>query len=104
MMANPNDFPMYRVLNPVYFDDQLWPTDSILTLAPDAWPNEQMEPMNESARQRMQEYLPHTIKRELADRVYDAVAARPREPMVMPMKDTTVPLMGSSTQPGEKRR
>lgn len=103
-MAQTDEFPMYRVLNPVFFDDQLWPADAILTLSPDAWPNEQMEPLNEAARLRMQEYLPHTVKKGLADQVHDAMVNRPREPMVMPRKDTDVPLMGSSTQPGQKRR
>lgn len=52
-----NDRPAYRVLNEpgLFAGDTLWPAGSVIYY--DDTPNEEMEPLNDLARDRMREYL-----------------------------------------------
>lgn len=123
--------PKYRILDVKGFfadDDTLYAEGSVLY-----WygvPNDQMEPLNDSARQRMQEYLTELdngarataakFGRDFTGRMTDfaeiiatamtdakkEAGAKVEEPkkIEMPRSNRDVPLMGSVAISGQKRR
>lgn len=109
-MLQEQDIPRYRLLRPFYAeDDTLYPTDAELSYT--GVPNEDMEPLNEAARQAMIPMLQGIKKMTLGDQVqkaHESLHARDRaaaEPQVIfPKSDKTVPIMPNHVTPGKRQR
>jgi hypothetical protein len=61
------EIPRYRMIEPFYADDILWPVGAELDY--DGWPNEYMEPLNEPARAKMRIILQGISKKPLAEHI-----------------------------------
>ncbi len=61
------DCPKYRMIEPFYADDVLWPVGAELDY--DGWPNSSMEPLNDPARAKMRIILAGLSHKPMADHV-----------------------------------
>ena len=77
-----NDRPAYRVLNPAgfYADDYLWKENEELYF--DGIPNEELEPLNDKAKEKLTIYLEHLddLARKTAEKLGRPYLGRPRDP------------------------
>jgi len=77
-----NDRPAYRVLNPAgfYADDYLWKENEELYF--DGVPNEELEPLNDKAKEKLTIYLEHLddLARKTAEKLGRPYLGRPRDP------------------------
>lgn len=114
--------PQYRLIEPLYADDQIWPAGSILNF--DGGCNDQMEALNEPARIKLEAYMRGLeegriragLKKnfDMSDVVYAAMQNRAVHEntdriqvgaVALPTtRDTTVPMMSNTQQPGTKQR
>ena len=101
--------PQYKLLKQFYADDTLFPEEAIIEF--NGIPNEQMEPLNDAAREKMAAFLKSLeegmheagrISRKLEDIVLQEVANRPRENarVTMPQYRPGKPPMGNITAEG----
>lgn len=116
------EVPKYRLIAPIYFDDQFIPEIMIVDgreaptiIEYEGIPNEAMEPVNEPARVKWNEYqkmmddsmiAAGRLSRKIEDIVAQEVAARPREPrgiVELPQVRADVPVMGNVTAAGGKK-
>lgn len=87
--------PRYRLIQPFYADDMFIAEGEVIEFA--GIPNEAMEPLNESARVKMTEFLkalPGGRTPPLEQTVAKAMAERPRE-VTLPRLNEEKPLMGN---------
>lgn len=104
--------PRYRLVKPFYVDDMYIEEGRVIDF--DGTPNDQMEPMNEPARVKMEAYIKSLNdgaraagrdSRHLADIAYQEVHKRPREPeriITMPEYKPDVPPMANLHKVGQK--
>lgn len=119
-LTTDDSIPRYRILNyPGFFgpDDTLYTTDT--EIAYTGVPNEQMEPLNDAAKEKMTAYLhgldqAHRAKmqawgrdpnsprpRELGDMIEQEMKDRPR---VFPTGGENIPQMGNLAKPGQRTK
>lgn len=105
--------PQYKLLKPFYADDTLFPEGAVVSFL--GTPNEQMEPLNEPAKQKFAEFIKRVedgaaaagrISRKLEDIVQQEVMNRPREqPRVsVPQYNPEVPAMGNINVHGDQKK
>lgn len=114
--------PKYRLIAPIYFDDQYIPETMIVDgrevstiIEYEGVPNEAMEPINEPAQVKWkayQEMMDQSMRdagrlsRKLEDIVQQEIAQRPREArhtVELPQVRPDVPAMGNITVAGGKK-
>ena len=99
LVKDPPARPRYRLLKPFYADDNYIAEGVEIEYG--GVPNEQMEPLNESAKARMTEFLKLNggFTPRIEDITYQRMQERPRE-ITLPHTQIDVPLMG--TMPNSK--
>lgn len=92
----PAPAPRYLLLKPFYVDDNYIAEGVEIEFG--GIPNEQMEPLNESAKARMTEFLKANggFTPRIEDIVYQRMSDRPRE-VTMPHAEKNIPMMGGMT-------
>jgi hypothetical protein len=106
------EMPFYRLIQPLYADDTYFPEGTELYFL--ATPNDAMEPLNEPARKRVEEYFKGLdegmrasgrISRKIEDIVMQEMTNRPKEPaaattVTMPAYKPNTPIMGNLDSKG----
>jgi len=94
--APPPPAPRYLLLKPFYVDDNYIAEGVEIEFT--GVPNEQMEPLNDSAKERMAKFLEQNggFTPRIEDIVYQRMSERPRE-VTMPHAEKNIPLMGGMT-------
>lgn len=92
----PKAAPRYLLLKPFYIDDNYIAEGVEIEFT--GTPNEQMEPLNDSAKDRMAEFLKLNggLTPRIEDIVYQRMSDRPRE-VTMPHAQKDTPMMGGMT-------
>ena len=96
VIKSPPAAPRYRLLKPLYADDNYIAEGIEIEFT--GVPNETMEPLNDSAKERMTAFLKANggFTPRIEDVVYQRMADRPRE-ITMPHATQNVPQMGGLT-------
>jgi hypothetical protein len=114
-----DETPRYRMLAPMFLEDETW-RDAGTIIEYNGCPNENMEPLNDTAGRRMKAYQaqlddgaqavaelngrPYRGRlKDLGDQVAEAVATRPREPRALPQYRENIPIRPDLAPLAERR-